>query len=112
VKASKEQIEKAILFIRESLEARENLNIVDKIVVNIDFPTKFELTGKKYVIFKDFYMVDNKTLLKSKTKSTNWLFGEWFENKDSDVEIINQLKSFKTLQECFKYAKSLDLLFL
>ena len=97
-------------FLNESLDKTVTRYIIS---VNIDYPTRVEETGKNYIIFKDFYIVDIETRSSIQTKSTQWLFAEFIEdNKTSDIEVIGNIKPFNTLQQAFNYADDMNLSFI
>lgn len=83
-----------------------------KIIVNVDFPTRFEINAKSYVIFKNFFMQEESTGNCFPTTSNYWLFSEFKENNNSDVIPVGEVKSFDTLQRAFDYAASNNLEFL
>jgi hypothetical protein len=84
-----------------------------KIIVNINTPTRFELNAKNYVIFKDFHLKEEKTgNCFPPATFTNWMFAKFKEDENSNIEVIDEVKVFDTLQQAFDHAQSKQLEFL
>lgn len=82
------------------------------ISINTDFPTRFEMNAKRYVIFKNFFLQEENLGNIVPATSNYWLFSEFMEGRTGQIEAVGELKSFDTLQKAFDYAASNNLEFL
>ena len=88
----------------------EVFNINDcHIVINIDQPTRLESSGKKYAIFKDFYLSDGNVNLM--VRSPFWIFSEYMEDKNYNITTTGDTLKFESLQKAMNYAEYRNLNF-